>query len=170
MRTRYTKCKIYQPNLNQLKYTLMFNKLHCKLNINKTTQKWPKKLVLVYFTLKIESNKWQFIPRVPAFPQSSVPSIARIQDKDLLFNFVKTSKYVHHSDTSFYNDAITNIVCIGRVAIVGSYFWRSDRISRFSCLYTIIHLSIYDNCQLLRLSKLPLHMFIPDKCAALWFC
>ena len=107
MRTRYTKCKIYQPNLNQLKYTLMFNKLHCKLNINTTTQKWPKKLVLVYF------ENWMLqmtvYPPCPAFPQSSVPSIARIQDKDLLFNFVKTSKYVHHSDTSFFNDAITNI-------------------------------------------------------------
>ena len=109
MRTRYTKCKIYQPNLNQLKYTLMFNKLDCKLNINKTTQKWPKKLVLVYFENWIQQmTVYPPCPRVP-FPQSSVPSIARIQDKDLLFNFVKTSKYVHHSDTSFFNDAITNI-------------------------------------------------------------
>ena len=121
MRTHYTKCKIYQPNLNQLKYTLMFNKLHSKLNINTTTQKWPKKLALVYFKKLNATND----TLSPAFPQSSVPSIARIQDKDLLFNFVKTSKYVHHSDTSFFNDAITNIALHRRSRNCGILFLKS---------------------------------------------
>ena len=119
MRTHYTKCKIYQPNLNQLQYTLMFNKLHCKLNINtnnnskvaqKTCTSLLSKLNLTNDTLS------------PAFPQSSVPSIARIQDKDLLFNFVKTSKYVHHSDTSLFNDAITNIALHWRSRNCGILF------------------------------------------------
>ena len=122
MRTHDTKCKIYQPNLNQLKYTLMFNKLHCKLNINtnnnskvaqKTCASLLSKLNLTNDTLS------------PAFPQSSVPSIARIQDKDLLFNFVKTSKYVHHSDTSFFNDAITNIALHRRSRNCGILFLKS---------------------------------------------
>ena len=43
---------------------------------------------------------------------------------------------------------LQTLLCIGGVAIVGFYFLRSDRISRFSSLYTIIHLYIYDNSQI----------------------
>ena len=37
---------------------------------------------------------------------------------------------------------LQTLLCIGRVAIVGSYFWRSDRISRFSSplLYLFVYL------------------------------
>ena len=86
-------------------------------------------------------------PPCPAFPQSSVPSIARIQDKDLLFNFVKTSKYVHHSDTSFFNDAITNIALHWRSRNCGILFLKIRQNLQI-LQSTIIHLYIYDNSQI----------------------
>ena len=87
-------------------------------------------------------------PRPSLPPVQCIPSIARIQDKDLLFNFVKTSKYVHHSDTSFFNDAITNIALHWQSRNCGILFLKIRLNLQFSSLYTIIHLPIYDNSQI----------------------
>ena len=148
MRTRYTKCKIYQPNLNQLKYTLMFNKLHCKLNINKTTQKWPKNLC--QFTLKIESNKWQFIPRVPAFPSPSPVSHLLREYKTKIYYSISL-KHLNMCTTVTQVSLtmpLQTLLCIGRVASVWSYFFKDPIGSLDSLVFTLLFiciLYIYDN-------------------------
>ena len=133
MRTHYTKCKIYQPNLNQLKYTLMFNKLHSKLNINTTTQKWPKKLALVASLL------WKLNPTndtlSPMSPRSPSPVSHLLREYKTKIYYSISLKHLNMCTTVTQVSLtmpLQTLLCIGRVAIVGSYFWRSDRISRFS--------------------------------------
>ena len=145
MRTHYTKCKIYQPNLNQLKYTLMFNKLHSKLNINTTTQKWPKKIALVYF----ENWMLQMTLYPPCSSQRSPSPVSHLLREYKTKIYYSISLKHLNMCTTVTQVSLTmplqTLLCIGRVAIVGSYFWRSDRISRLSSLHTIIHLYISDN-------------------------
>ena len=140
MRTHYTKCKIYQPNLNQLKYTLMFNKLHSKLNINTTTQKWPKKLALVYF------ENW--IQQMTLYPPPSPSPVSHLLREYKTKIYYSISLKHLNMCTTVTQVSLTmplqTLLCIGGVEIVGSYIWRSDRISRFSspllfiCLFMTI--------------------------------
>ena len=143
MRTHYTKCKIYQPNLNQLKYTLMFNKLHSKLNINTTTQKWPKKLALVYFKKLNATND----TLSPMFQRSPSPVSHLLREYKTKIYYSISLKHLNMCTTVTQVSLtmpLQTLLCIGGVEIVGSYFWRSDRISRLSIplLFICIFLTI----------------------------
>ena len=132
MRTHYTKCKIYQPNLNQLKYTLMFNKLHCKLNINTNNNSKVAQKTCASLLSKLNPTNDTLSPMSPRSP-SPVSHLLREYKTKIYYSI--SLKHLNMCTTVTQVSLtmpLQTLLCIGGVAIVGSYFWRSDRISRFS--------------------------------------
>ena len=147
MRTHYTKCKIYQPNLNQLKYTLMFNKLHSKLNINTTTQKWPKKLALVYF------QNW--IQQMTLYPQPSPSPVSHLLREYKTKIYYSISLKHLNMCTTVTQVSLTmplqTLLCIGGVEIVDLIF--EDPIESLdSLVFTLLFI-----CTFMTIPRLFLH-------------
>ena len=121
MRTHYTKCKIYQPNLNQLKYTLMFNKLHSKLNINTTTQKWPQKTCASLLSkLNLTNDTLSLMSRRSPSPVSHL-----LREYKTKIYYSISLKHLNMCTTVTQVSLtmpLRTLLCIGGVAIVGSYF------------------------------------------------
>ena len=122
MRTHYTKCKIYQPNLNQLKYTLMFNKLHCKLNINTNNNSKVAQKTCASLLSKLNPTNDTLSPMFQPSP-SPVSHLLREYKTKIYYSI--SLKHLNMCTTVTQVSLtmpLQTLLCIGRVAIVGSYF------------------------------------------------
>ena len=122
MRTHYTKCKIYQPNLNQLKYTLMFNKLHCKLNINTNNNSKVAQKTCASLLSKLNPTNDTLSPMSPRSP-SPVSHLLREYKTKIYYSI--SLKHLNMCTTVTQVSLtmpLQTLLCIGGVEIVGSYF------------------------------------------------